>query len=52
MIERMGFEKDKRIHKKYGNISETVYIGGKWLTVRSQGEKRLAQYLEMGRVIP
>ena len=46
-IERMGFETNKRINKKYGNISETVTIGGKTCKFRSQGEKRLAWYLEV-----
>ena len=46
-IERMGFEKDKRIIKKYGNISESCQIGDKVCNFRSQGEKRLAQYLEL-----
>lgn len=49
-IERMGFEANKRIHKKYGNISETVSIGGKLCKFRSQGEKRLAQYLELLKI--
>lgn len=46
-LEYMGFETNKRIHKKYGNIAEDVTIGGKSFRVRSQGEKRLAQYLEL-----
>jgi hypothetical protein len=49
-IERMGFEKVKVIHKKYSNISETVNVGGKTCKFRSQGEKRLAQYLELLKV--
>ena len=40
----------RRIHKKYGNIAEQVNIGGKEFRVRSQGEKRLAQYLELLKV--
>jgi len=50
MIERMGFEANKRIRKKYGNIAETVEIGGKRCKFRSQGEKRLAQYLELLKI--
>jgi len=46
----MGFEPNKRIHKKYGNIAETVVIGGKPCKCRSQGEKRLGQYLELLKV--
>ena len=49
-IDRMGFESSKRIHKKYGNITEDVTIGGKSFRVRSQGEKRLAEYLELLKI--
>jgi hypothetical protein len=49
-IEYMGFETNRKIHKKYGNISEDVVIGGKEFKVRSQGEKRLAQYLELLKI--
>ena len=45
-IERMGFELNKRIHKKYGNIAEECTVGDKHCRFRSQGEKRLAYYLE------
>lgn len=50
MVEYMGFEKYKRITRKYGNIPETSMIGGKVCNFRSQGEKRLAQYLELLKV--
>jgi len=46
----IGFEVDKRIRRKYGNRPEEVTIGGKTIKVRSQGEKRLAQYLEVLKV--
>jgi hypothetical protein len=46
-VERMGFEVDKRLCKEYNNRSEDVCIGGKSFRVRSQGEKKLAMYLEM-----
>ena len=49
-IERMGFETNKRIHKKFGNISQTVTIGGKECRFRSLGEKRLANYLELLKI--
>lgn len=45
-IERMGFEIDKSFTRKFGNKPETCYIGEKECKFRSQGEKRLAWYLE------
>lgn len=50
MIERMGFESDKRITRKFGNRTETATVGGKECNFRSQGEKRTAQYLELLKI--
>lgn len=49
-IERMGFETNKRITKHYNNRGEWVTIGGKTFHVDSQGEKRLAQHLELLKI--
>ena len=49
-IEYLGFESNKRIYKKYGNKPEHCTIGGKDMYVRSQGEKKLAEYLELLKV--
>lgn len=47
MTERMGFEKNKRFAKNFNNRPETVSIGGKECHFRSQGEIKLANYLEL-----
>ena len=46
VIERMGFEKNKRFSKSYNNRGEWITIGDKTFHVDSQGEKRLAYHLE------
>lgn len=46
----MGFEKDRRFARDFHNKPEDVCIGGKSFRVRSQGEKKLAQYLELLKV--
>lgn len=46
----MGFETNRKTHRKFGNISEEVCIGGKTFRVDSQGEKRLAEYLELLKI--
>jgi len=43
---KMGFE-NMRFRKHYNNRPETVTIGGKTINVRSQGEKKVAEYLEV-----
>jgi len=50
IIERMGFESNKRFAKDFNNKPEEVCIGGKSFRVRSQGEKKLALYLELLKV--
>jgi NMD protein affecting ribosome stability and mRNA decay len=47
MIERMGFETNKRFTKSYNARGEWVDIGGKHFWVDSQEEKKLACYLEI-----
>lgn len=49
MVEMLGFEKDKRIHRKYGNDPQWAQIGGKQYYFRSKFEQRWAHYLELLR---
>lgn len=49
MAEMLGFEKDKRIRKKYGNEPQWAQIGGKQYYFRSKFERRWATYLELLR---
>jgi hypothetical protein len=49
-MERMGFEKNRRLQRDFKNRSETAIIGGKTCSFRSQGEIRLANYLELLKV--
>lgn len=46
MTEMLGFERDKRIHRKYGNEPQWATVGGKNYYFRSKFERRWAQYLE------
>lgn len=46
MIEKMGYEKDRRIHRKYGNRPETCRIGENTCHFRSQLELKWAKYLQ------
>jgi len=43
----MGFETDKRICKKYGNIPTTAEVGGKTYNFRAKAEIKLARYLQL-----
>jgi hypothetical protein len=43
----MGFEKDKRIEQKWGNNPHKAIVGGKECSFDSDGEERLARYLEL-----
>ena len=49
-MERLGFEKNRRIVKQYNNIREVCEIGGKRCHFRSRLEKRVAEYLELLKV--
>jgi hypothetical protein len=44
---KMGYETNKRLIRDYHNRRETVTIGGKTFTVRSQLEKKIALYLDL-----
>lgn len=50
MTEKMGYETNRRINKKYGNIPTTAIVGGKEYYFRSKAEIKLAQYLELLKV--
>lgn len=47
MAEMMGFEADKRINKKYGNITCYALIGDRSFRFRSKLEHKVAMYLEV-----
>jgi len=47
MIEKMGFEKNKRIHKKYKNVWVFGTLNGRECHFRSKLEHKLAKYLEL-----
>ncbi len=47
MAEMLGFEKDKRIRRKYHNDPAWATIGGKEYYFRSKFERRWAEYLEL-----
>ena len=46
-MEQLGFEKDKRICRKYGNEPQNVIIDGRHCKFKSKLEYRWALYLEM-----
>ena len=46
MIEKMGFEANKRIRRKFGNRPEITTIGGQTCHFRSQFELKWAKYLQ------
>ena len=43
----MGFESNRRLRKQYNSRAEDVCIGGKSFRVRSQLEKKMAEYLQI-----
>ena len=45
--DKMGFETDKRLQKKYGNHKHTAIVGGKTCEFDSDGEHKLADYLQL-----
>jgi len=47
MAEMMGFEADRRINKKYGNITCYALIGDRSFRFRSKLEHKVAMYLEV-----
>ncbi len=49
MAEMLGFERDKRIRRKYRNDPAWATIGGKQYYFRSKFERRWAAYLELLR---
>lgn len=49
-IERMSFESNKRITRKFGNRPVSIQYGDKECHYRSQGEKRLGDYLELLKI--
>jgi hypothetical protein len=50
MSEKMGYEKNKKFAKDYNNKPKWVTIGGKTFYSRSQGERDVAEYLELLKV--
>ncbi len=49
MTEMMGYERDKRIRRKFGNEPHWAEVGGNHYYFRSKFERRWAQYLELLR---
>ena len=47
MTEKMGFETDKRIRRKYGNVPVTAIVDGNTIHFKSKLEYRWAQYLDI-----
>lgn len=47
VVQRMGFEPNRKLAKEYNNKRESVCIDGKTCHFRSQLEKEFAHYLQM-----
>jgi len=45
-MSKMGFEPDKRLRKKYGNVPQDAIVDGKVVRFRSKLEKMWANHLE------